>query len=397
VADHFPAARLVRRRSDRRVWFLDAYEETDGASRALQRVARLAGHHGRELTILTSLPEAPAVEGVAWHNFPPVGRFTLPETRDQVVSFPPFLEILEYCEREGVVQAIVSTPGPMGLVGLATSRLLGLELAGIYQTDIPLHVRFLTASPSLEEMSWSYLRWFFGRADRVYAPHRASLDELAARGFAAAKLRLLPTGVDREQFAPSRRDPAIWPRFGLSAGRFKFLYVGRISEEKNLDGLLRAFMGFVEAGHQADLVVVGDGPYLGDLQSRYRRPEILFTGFRDGEELAAVYASADLFLYPTETDGSGTAVLEAMASGLPVVVSRDGGSRELVEALGGGRVVDTRQAGELRRVMTELFLDPAARRRLARFATDGTAGHDWGRTLTALWAESVPGDELKTA
>lgn len=397
VADSFPAARLVRRRSERRVWFLDAYDETDGASRALQRVARLAGHHGKELTIVTSLPESPAVEGVAWRNFPPVGRFSLPETREQAMSFPPFLEILEYCERQSVAQAIVSTPGPMGLVGLAAARLLGLELTGIYQTDIPMHVRFLTASPTLEEMSARYVHWFFGQTDRLYVPTQSSRDELEARGVPSARMRLLPSGVDRTQFGPARRDPAIWERFGLGA-RFKFLYVGRISEERNLDGLLRAFMGFLESGLEADLVVVGDGPYLSDLQSRYRRPEILFTGFRDGEELAKVYASADLFLYPTEADGSGTAVLEAMASGLPVVVSRAGGSRELVETLGGGQVVDTRQPGELRRAMTELFLDPEARARLAASAVDSSSGYDWDHTLRALWADAPPSPSaLQTA
>ena len=103
------------------------------------------------------------------------------------------------------------------------------------------------------------------------------------------------------------------------------LYVGRVSREKNLHLLTQVFKQLLKTGRPVQLVVVGDGPYLDEMKAEMQGLPCCFTGYLTGEKLAAVYASADIFVFPSTTDTFGNVVLEAQASGLPVVVSDRGG------------------------------------------------------------------------
>ena len=271
--------------------------DVNGVAITVQTVGALARRRGVPLEVLTSLKNPPKLD-LELRNFTPVGEFRLPEYEAQKLAFPPFLELIEHCERQGYDELLISTPGPMGLMGLAAARLLGIRATGIYHTDFPVYVRHLTDSETLEELTWKFSRWFFGQMDTLYVPSAHYLERLAERGFRRDTMRLMPRGVDFLRFNPGRRDPEFFRRFGLGPG-FKFLYVGRISKEKNLDALLAAFFAYLETGRRGQLVVVGDGPYLEELRSRYPRPEVLFTGYLHGDELATAYASADLFVFPS--------------------------------------------------------------------------------------------------
>jgi glycosyltransferase involved in cell wall biosynthesis len=110
----------------------------------------------------------------------------------------------------------------------------------------------------------------------------------------------------------------------------KFLYVGRVSREKNLQLLADAFIELTDAGFSSNLIIVGDGAFRNDLERMLQGYPVLFTGFLSGDELSAVYASADVFVFPSATDTFGNVVLEAQASGLPVIVSDEGGPKELM-------------------------------------------------------------------
>ncbi len=113
------------------------------------------------------------------------------------------------------------------------------------------------------------------------------------------------------------------PRTGL-----KLLYVGRVSKEKNLQMLVRSFITISESRPDVQMIVVGDGPYLEEMRQALADYSCIFTGYLDGEDLAAVYASSDLFVFPSTTDTFGNVVLEAQASGIPVIVTDAGGPQE---------------------------------------------------------------------
>lgn len=140
-------------------------------------------------------------------------------------------------------------------------------------------------------------------------------------------------------------------------GEVKFLYVGRLSREKNLGLLADAFINVIKAGFRSYLIIVGDGPYRSNLENKLEGYPVLFTGFLVGEELSAIYASSDVFVFPSATDTFGNVVLEAQASGLPVIVSDEGGPKELMIHNETGYVVKANDRSALVNTLVSLIKD----------------------------------------
>ena len=131
-----------------------------------------------------------------------------------------------------------------------------------------------------------------------------------------------------QDFTPSKRNVNfLKDQFNAGDGP-KILYVGRISKEKDLNVLAQAFRRLTQTHADVELILVGDGPYLNELKELLAGTPSIFTGYREGEQLAAIYASCDLFAFPSATDTFGNVVLEAQASGLPVIVTDSGGPQE---------------------------------------------------------------------
>jgi glycosyltransferase involved in cell wall biosynthesis len=191
-------------------------------------------------------------------------------------------------------------------------------------------------------------------------------------------------GVDSQCFQPGKRNPAFFDRYGLD-GSLKFLYVGRVSREKDVDRLVEAFDRLRERGHAASLVIVGDGPYRKELQARCQDRPIAFTGVLEGDELATAYASADVMVFPSTTDTFGNVVLEAQASGLPVIVSDLGGPAEIVRCHDSGLIVDHRETQALADAMERLHLSPELRADLRARGLRNAAECTWERVVEALW------------
>jgi glycosyltransferase involved in cell wall biosynthesis len=164
--------------------------------------------------------------------------------------------------------------------------------------------------------------------DIVYVPSRATGAELAAKGIRPSKLRLYPRGIDINRFHPARRNGFWSSRYQLPDKNTKLLYVGRVSREKNLDVLARAFNKLNLLNPDLQLIVVGDGPYREDMEKSLEHTNALFTGYLEGDDLVKAYASSDLFVFPSSTDTFGNVVLEAQACGLPVIVTDAGGPQE---------------------------------------------------------------------
>jgi glycosyltransferase involved in cell wall biosynthesis len=384
VAERFPAALAQRERGRRRAWLTDTIVEMNGVTHTIRTLAGLARKKGLPLTLVTCQDERPALDASV-RNFTPAGTFDLPEYEEGRLALPPFLEMIEYLERCRFGELILSTPGPVGLVGLAASRLLGLKTVGIYHTDLPAYVLHRTADPALEDWTRRFTLWFYDQMDVVFAPSEHYRQVLERQGLEPERLRVLRRGVDLDRFRPDRRDPSFWKRRYGRQGRFTFLYVGRIGREKNIELLLRAFGELLRLGEDADLALVGDGPHKAELERRYSHPRIVFTGRLEGEELAAAYASADAFVFPSLTDTFGNVVLEAQASGLPLIVTDQGGPAETVRADRSGLLVDGTAPAAMAAAMAELLRDPARRARLSRSALEGVRRRSWEGVLDDLW------------
>jgi len=346
--------------------FTDTLHEINGVAITIRRLIDIARTRGVELTVITSSPNPTGYENGVM-NFRSVGDFVLPEYPDLRLHFPPVLEVIDYFEREGFTRIHVSTPGTVGLLALSIAKLMDFPIAGTYHTDIPRYVRSLTSDEMLERAAWGFMIWFYGRMDEVMVPSASTRSQLIERGLAPEKTRPLPRWVDVGHFSPARRDRGFRERHGAGEGML-FLYVGRVSREKNLELLADAFIGLSGDRRPLHLVIVGDGPYRRELQEKLKGYPAVFTGFLEGESLATAYASADVFVFPSTTDTFGNVVLEAQASGLPVIVSDGGGPKELMRDGITGIITPADSREELTNAMRSLLLDPERTAEMGRNA-----------------------------
>ncbi len=384
VAGRFPAANHLVRPSEKKAWVTDTFTDVNGVTRTIQILGAIARTQGRKLTIVTCLEKPPRLD-LPLMNFQPVGSFKLPEYENQTVVFPPFLDILRWFEKEKFSEIIISTPGPLGLAALAAGRILGLRVTGIYHTDFPQYARYLTQDEVMEQLTWRYMQWFFGQLDTVFVPSETYRQLLIERGLSEAKLLVMPRGVDLREFNPESRDPEFWQRFGAPPG-FVYLYVGRMSVEKNLELLLDVFREVRALRPDAVLVLVGDGPQLAALRRRGEKERsVFFAGCLQHEALAQAYASADVFVFPSTTDTFGNVVLEAQACGLPAVVSDRGGPREIVERHQSGIVVDLTRPHALTEAMVRLHDDRPLLEQLRGKALENARDSRWEAILDQFW------------
>ena len=366
----------------KRAWFTDTLDDVNGVANTIRKMTAAGQAAGEKLIVVTSRRRLDVHE-IPIKNFRPIGEFELPEYELQRVSFPPIMQILDYVQREQFTEIIISTPGPMGLVGLLAGKMLNLETSGIYHTDIPEYVRILTEDRFLESLAWSYMHWLYGQVDTVFVNSEYYRKCWVDRGFAPEKLKILPRGLDTDLFTPKRRDLSFWPGSGVNGKEVRLLYVGRISREKDLDVLATAYKKIREKGHPVRLYFVGDGPYLEALTAAL--PDAVFLGYLTGEKLAKAYASADVFVFPSTTDTFGNVILEAQASGLPVIVSDVGGPKELVEEGKTGFVTKAHDADDFARAITTVMGDPKLRSGMGEQARQGVIDRSWPGAFRKFW------------
>lgn len=192
----------------------------------------------------------------------------------------------------------IATEGPLGLAARRFAREREMPFTTAYHTRFPEYVRARSGMP----LSWTYafLRWFHGPSSAVMAPTVVVKNDLEAWGF--TNVVLWSRGVDLDIFRPVKSDR-------LDTEPPIFLYVGRVAVEKNVEA-------FLELDLPGSKWVAGAGPALAGIRSRF--PEVNFLGVLDQQELAQVYAAANVFVFPSKTDTFGLVLLEAMACGLPV-------------------------------------------------------------------------------
>ena len=342
-----------RRKGLKIAHFTDTFREVNGVARTIRQQLRLVDQHGKHMSVITCGQEADLPGAV---NFEPVGAFEIPEYPELKLFYPPFLKMLAHCSGQDFDLILAATPGPVGLAALAIARILKVPIHGTYHTAFPQYVGALTQDAGLEDAAWRSMLWFYNQMDVVYAPSRATVQELVSRGIPEHKVKTYPRGVDVGRFHPAKRN-GFFQRYAAGPG-LKLLYVGRVSREKDLHVLTEAFCKLRALRRDLELVVVGDGPYLAEMRQALRGLPAVFTGVLDGEDLAAAYASSDIFVFPSATDTFGNVVLEAQASGLPVIVTDKGGPRENMVPDRTGLVVAAGDPDALARAVLHLADSP---------------------------------------
>ena len=208
----------------------------------------------------------------------------------------------------------VATESPLGKSALKAARALGIPVATGFHTNFHEYMERYHLG-SFQPMALAYLKRFHGKADCTLVPSTEVIFKLEAEGF--KNIHLLGRGVDTVLFDPAKRCEILRSEWGATTGSPVAIVVGRVAAEKNLDLAIRSFEAMRTSVPDLQCVMVGDGPIREKLATRY--PWIHFSGMQTGEDLAKHYASADILLFPSETETFGNVVMEGMASGLVTV------------------------------------------------------------------------------
>lgn len=286
----------------------------------------------------------------------------------------------------------VATEGPLGWSAIRAARQLGVPVTSDFRTRFDEYGRHYAWDGAVTLVR-AYLRAFHNRTDRTFVPTRELQRQLSDLDF--ERLTVSTRGVDAHRFTPQDRSHALRAQWGASADTPVVLTVGRLALEKNLGVALDAFDAVRERVLEARLVMVGDGPQRNAL--RRRCPEAIFAGTQHGEALAAHYASADVFLFPSLTETFGNVVVEAMASGLPVVAFDTAAAGMHVRSHENGWLAPVGDAALFTQAAVALATNAGLRQRLGQAARLTAQALDWPRVLERFEAALIAVHDAATS
>jgi glycosyltransferase involved in cell wall biosynthesis len=305
----------------------------------------------------------------------------IPFYREMKMYLPPVRQFLRHAAADGVDVVHLTTPGPVGLAAMWVASRRRMPIVGSFHTDLAEYARILSGSRRLGTFVDRYMRWVYGNCERILAPSEATREMLVRGGIDRPRIDIWRRGVSTTRFDPAKRSAELRTRWAVSDARPAIVCVGRVSKEKGLQ-MLQPFTRFLEyAGVAHRLVVVGDGPMRTELQSAC--PDALFTGTLRPDDVAVAMASADILLFPSRTDTAGNVVLEAQASGLPVLVSDAGGPCESIRPNQTGFVCS--ELVQFVRRAADLLRHPLRRQQFGKAARDYALTRCWDTALEPLY------------
>ena len=338
-----------KRSSPRRIlWFTDTISDLNGVSVTLRQIANTSAEHDLPVRIVASSlnPDDAGVEAGRLLNLPPVYSYTPSFYRYYTMRFPSMLKSIEAITEYNPTEIIISTPGPVGILGLAAAKLLGARCSGVYHTDFIKQFEKMLGDSMLFDALETYIKKFYAAMDEILVPTAQYRDILKERGYESPKMRIFKRGVDTDMVTEAEALKIYAnTKYDMPAG-FNLLYAGRVSKDKNLEFLMRVYEELCAEYDDINLIVAGDGPFFSRMKEHMKsNPRVIFTGRIERRELFSLYCYADLFVFPSTTDTYGMVVLEAQACGLPALVSNIGGPQELIEDAKTGSVLPVRDTG----------------------------------------------------
>ncbi|TVQ63100.1 MAG: glycosyltransferase [Phycisphaerales bacterium] len=380
--------------------FTDTLGDVNGVCRFIQNAAAQANATGRDLRVVTSTT-LPTPDWGNIYNFEPVFSTKMPKYEHLELVLPPLMKILRHLDEHQPDVIHISTPGPVGMIGFLAAKMLRVPVLGVYHTDFPAYIDRLFDDVGMTRTTEWFMRAFYEPFRAIFTRSQDYVESLTTMGMQREKIVALMPGVETSAFHIRHRDPGVWSRFGgVDPAAVKVLYVGRVSVEKNLPMLTqvwkRVHWRLRETGRNAQLIVVGDGPYRAQMEQELEGCAAAFLGFRHAEELSKLYASSDFYVFPSTTDTLGQVVMESQASGLPVIVTDKGGPKEVVDHGLTGYVLPHDDHDEWVARILELITDEkmrkgmgrAAHTRMQRYTIDASFEHFWSAHVNA-WHEHL--------
>jgi len=349
---------------------------TDGVAHTFTRLAETLHKKGYDYKFFS--PFLPTTD-FPWQNkvtkVPSIPFFLYPQYR---ISLPTMKEIEQKLATFKPDIVHVSSPTLLGKIGLAYARNHYIPAVSSYHTHFISYFKYYNASV-IENLGWSFLKWFYNQFERVYVPSHSAVKDLKINGF--DKLELWQRGVNTMLFSPQKRDEN-WRNSISPKGEPILLFVGRLVTEKDLYDLVEMEHLLKKKKLDFQLVIVGDGPMRKELEKLI--PQARFLGFLKGEQLAKVYASSDIFTFPSTTETFGNVVLEAAASGLPVVGVNRGGVPDIILDGRTGFIAEANNPVNFSYYVHVLLSNPNLRKKMACEALRFAQNFDWDHINTRL-------------
>ncbi|SEN72293.1 Glycosyltransferase involved in cell wall bisynthesis [Amphibacillus marinus] len=276
----------------------------------------------------------------------------------------------------------IVTPFNLGLIGLHYGKSQNIPIVASYHTHFDHYLDYYRLS-YFKKWLQKYLAWFHQPIRRIYVPSVETKMKLTAQQF-HPQIEVWSRGVDHIYFTPKKRHQTfIREKYQITAETI-LLYVGRIAPEKEIEIVLKTFAALPDQVRQhTHLIIAGDGPLLSPL-SKKKKKNVTWTGFVKGEALATLYASSDIFLFPSSSETFGNVVLEAMASGLPIIGANSGGVKNLVQDGVNGFLCDAKQVEQFTNKTLMLIEKKLLRAAMAQSARNFAKAQSWDTIFNNL-------------
>jgi glycosyltransferase involved in cell wall biosynthesis len=347
----------------------------DGVALTLNRLVAYLLDHGVQVLVFAPVARTPALDHAG--EVVPIPSMAIPFRPEYRISAGltrgPRARLAAFDPH--VVH--VATPDLLGHQAQAFARRRGVPVVASYHTRYDTYLAYYGLG-ALQGLAQRLERRFYDGCDEVFVPSPSMAETLAAQGV-AAPFHLWSRGVDTRRFHPARRSQAWRAERGVGAEEILVAFVSRLVREKRLDDYVGVVERLRAQGLSARALVVGDGPEGEGL--RRRLPHALFEGFLLGDALATAYASADLFLFPSDTETFGSVTLEAMACGLPTICADATGSRSLVAEGQTGFLLPVGDVAGMTRAAARLCVDADLRRTLGEAARARALAYSWDEAM----------------
>lgn len=280
----------------------------------------------------------------------------------------------------------VTSPTPLGQLGLKYGQKHSIPVVSSYHTHFVSYFKYY-GFQKFESLGWKILKRFYNQFDCVYVPSPSTAQELENRGF--ENIELWQRGIDLSSFSPEKVNSIL--RQQLSPNQDPILlFVGRLVQEKDLDDLVKVDRILKTQKSRYKLVIAGDGPMCPQLEKEL--PDAQFTGWLHGHQLSEIFASSDIFVFPSTTETFGNVILEAYASGLPVVCSNEGGVVDLIMDGYTGFIAEAKNPGDIADKVNILISNPGLRKRYSQNAQKYASTFSWSeinRKLIASYRQLI--------
>ncbi len=356
--------------------FTDTYlPAINGVTKTLSKMKEYMDKQGIDYRIFIPGKENNVIDNTI--SFSSFEFFLYPECK---IAIPRYRRIKESLDRFQPDIIHVVTPFSLGMMGLKYSKDNNVPLVASYHTDFPRYLQFYNLD-FLENSLWYFFQWFHSQSMINFCPSRDTKDDLVSHG--VKNVELWGRGIDTQAFHPNKRDKRLRRKY-CKHNETLLLYVGRVSPEKELELLLEAAKILNTKNVKYKLVIVGDGPSKSQFES-LNIDNVIYVGYKSGAELQTYYASADIFTFPSSSETYGNVILEAMASGLPVVSPYAGGIKENLIDGYNGVAFKAGNCNDMAEKINNLIQNKGYRFTLMKNARDYTLSKSWNKIYDNLF------------